>query len=278
MMDPIEAHAARLPATGEGWIPRSHPREVLASALLEGPAGVVVHPLDNVKDHIRKLLAGDPDKWFGMSGLGGFTDRQVLELTGAAAGFVPDHEASTGPVEVDPTLVLDRCEAIGVRLGQACARGERVILATGHPVGMILLYMETARLLASRGAKLLRPADGLEWREGDRHHHWQVRYLNDVGILTDKASARHTHAPEPMERMLEEARPDLVFADHGFAGAAIEAGVETVSIADVNDPALIVAKALGRTEHVVVMDDNVQPDAYWPCFQAIASGVVGLSG
>jgi hypothetical protein len=74
-----------------------------------------------------------------------------------------------------------------------------------------------------------------------------------------------------MTRMLAEARPDLVVADHGFAGAAIEAGVETISIADVNDPALIVAKAQGRTEVVIVMDDHVEPDAYWPCFQAVAS-------
>jgi len=74
-----------------------------------------------------------------------------------------------------------------------------------------------------------------------------------------------------MHLMLEEVRPDLVFADHGFAGAAIQAGVATVSIADVNDPALLVAKRLGRTETVIVMDDNVQPEDYWPCFQAIAS-------
>jgi hypothetical protein len=72
-----------------------------------------------------------------------------------------------------------------------------------------------------------------------------------------------------MRRMLAESAPDVVFADHGFAGAAIERGVDTVSIADVNDPALIVAKAQGRTGVVVVMDDNVQPDTYWPCFQAI---------
>ena len=52
---------------------------------------------------------------------------------------------------------------------------------------------------------------------------------------------------------------------------AIEAGVETLSVADVNDPALIVAKAMGRTHVVVVMDDHVAPDAYWPCFQAIAA-------
>ncbi len=74
-----------------------------------------------------------------------------------------------------------------------------------------------------------------------------------------------------MQRILEEATPDLVFADHGFAGAAIEAGVETLSIADVNDPALLVARHQGRAGPVAVMDDNVQPDAYWPCFQVIAS-------
>jgi hypothetical protein len=74
-----------------------------------------------------------------------------------------------------------------------------------------------------------------------------------------------------MERMLAVERPDLVIADHGLAGAAIQAGVETLSIADVNDPALIVAKAQGRTEVVVVLDDHVPADAYWPCFQAVAA-------
>jgi hypothetical protein len=82
----------------------------------------------------------------------------------------------------------------------------------------------------------------------------------------------HTHSPEPMQLLLGEVAPDLVFADHGFAGAAIEAGVETISIVDVNDPAPVVARAQGRTEHVICMDDNVRPEAYWPCFQALAEG------
>jgi hypothetical protein len=81
-----------------------------------------------------------------------------------------------------------------------------------------------------------------------------------------------------MRLMLEEARPDLVFADHGFAGAAIEQGIETLSIADVNDPALLVARALGRANTVVVMDDNVQPEDYWPCFQAMAAGISARLG
>ena len=90
-------------------------------------------------------------------------------------------------------------------------------------------------------------------------------------MLGDGRVPRHTHKPDAMERMLAEGRPDLVFSDHGFAGAAIEAGVETISIADVNDTALLVAKAQGRTEHVLVFDDHVDPNAYWPVFVALTT-------
>jgi hypothetical protein len=90
-------------------------------------------------------------------------------------------------------------------------------------------------------------------------------------VLTDQASARHTHSPDAMNRILDAETPDLVFADHGLAGAAIERGVDTLAIADVNDPALVVARAQGRCGPVIVMDDNVSPESYWPCFQAIVS-------
>lgn len=271
-MDVIETHAAQLPGIDDRWTPRSYERHELVRGLLEGRiAGPdLSHPLDNVLRNIGLLCQGDSDKQFGMSGLAqAFTPREVLELVGRAAGFEPDPHATTGPVPVDPELVLDACEAVGDRLADACRGGERVILATGHPVGLAHLYIEVGRQLRARGVELLRPHEGVAWRDGDRHHSWQVRYLEGVAMLTDKASARHTHSGDAMVRMLAEARPDLVFADHGFAGAAIEAGIDTVSIADVNDPALLVAQAQGRTETVVVMDDNVQPEAYWPCFQAI---------
>jgi hypothetical protein len=170
---------------------------------------------------------------------------------------------------VDPDRVLDACEAVGDRLAQAVLRGERVILATGHPVGLAHLYIEVGRQLRARGVELLQPFEAVPWHEPGRDHPWEIRYLEGVAMLTDGNSMRHTHDAEPIRRMLAEERPDLVFADHGFAGGAIEAGVETLSIADVNDPALVVAAALGRTEVVVVMDDNVRPEDYWPCFQAI---------
>jgi len=272
-MDVIGSHAARLPALDDRWTPGAVGREELIEGLRSGAVAgpEISHPLDNVLRNIRLLHEGDPDKQFGMTGLQTLGPDEILDLVGRAAGFEPDRTATTGPVPVDPEHVLDACALAGDRFADAIRRGERVILATGHPVGLAHLYIEVGRLLRAGGATIIEPADGETWHDEGRPHPWQIRYLDGVAMLTDEASARHTHAGDAMDRMLDDATPDLVFADHGFAGAAIERGVDAVSIADVNDPALLVAQAQGRTRTVIVMDDNVAPQAYWPCFQAIAA-------
>jgi hypothetical protein len=273
-MDVIESHVSRLPPIDDRWIPRPFDRGELVHGLVDGAVAgsVVSHPMENVLGNIRRLLDGDQDKLFGMTGLAGaMTVAEVLTLVGRAAGFEVDLQWTSGPVPVDPNLVLGACEAVGDRLALACQRGERMILATGHPVGLAHLYIEVGRQLRARGVELLHPHEGVPWRDPGRDHLWEVRFLEGVAMLTDQASMRHTHSGEPMSRMLREDAPDLVFGDHGFAGAAIESGVETLSIADVNDPALLVARAQTRTETVIVMDDNVQPEDYWPCFQAICA-------
>jgi hypothetical protein len=267
-MAAIEPHPARTPKTDPRWEPGTYAREELRRGLSHGgAAGVVSHPMDNVLWKIGLLCDGDPRSQFGLSDVSGMSRAEVLALVARASGFEPDPNVRRGPVRVEPEPVLQACEAVGARLAVACLRGERVVLATGHPTGLIQLYADVGRELAARGVTVLRPADGASWAEG--HHHRELRYFQSVAMLTDRASALHTHSATPMQVVLAAERPDLVLADHGWAGAAIEAGVDTVSIADVNDPALIVAKALGRTEAVIVMDDNVRPDAYWPCFQAI---------
>jgi hypothetical protein len=254
----------------DAWIPRPHERSTLRAALVDsGAAGVNSHDRPNVLWKIKRLCDGDPDSQFGLTGVNDMTPTEVLRLVAEAGGIDADPSARHGLVRVDPDRVLDAFERIGDRLRQAADRGERVLLATGHPTGLPLLYQECGKLLADHGAKLIRPLEGEMWEDEGRRR--QIRFLAGVAMLTDRASALHTHRPEAMERMLDEMTPDLVFADHGFAGAAIEAGVDTVAIADVNDPALVVARAQGRCGAVAVMDDNVQPEAYWPCFQVIAS-------
>ena len=279
-MDVIEAHARRLPALDDRWLPRPYSRQELASALEAGRvAGVATHPLDNVRGNARMLLKGDPDKQFGLTGLSdGLAFHDVLRLVSAEAGEPIDPDQEYGEVHISPDPILAACEALGTRLATAASRGERVLIATGHPGDLDLLYRELEGLLITNGGQVVKPAEGESWRDPDLDHDWFVGYLSGVGMLTDGRVPRHTHRPDGMRTMLARDVPDLVLADHGFAGAAIEAGVETVSVADVNDPALIVAKAQGRTRIVVVMDDHVQPDSYWPCFQAAASAFPQVSG
>jgi hypothetical protein len=272
-MDAITRHVERMPPLDDRWAPRPCSRRELEDALLAGAvAGTATHPLDNVRANALMLIDGDPDKLFGLSGLPGAYDLDgILDLVGDAAGAPIDHEARYGPVEIAPAPIVDRCHAVGERLARAVADRERVVLATGHPVGLGLLYHALDRWLSEAGAEVIRSANGERWRERWLAHDWCIDHWGGVAVLTDGLEPRHTHRPDPMERMLAAARPDLVIADHGFAGAAIEAGVATCSIADVNDPALIVARAQGRTDVVVVMDDHVDPGAYWPCFQAIVA-------
>lgn len=272
-MDVIEAHARRLPPIDDRWTVRPNSDAELERGLMDGGvSGTATHPLDNVRGNILMLLEGDPDKEFGMPGIGeGFELDGVLGLVEDGAGAPIDRDARYGTVEIAPASILAACAAVGDRLARAARAGEAVVLATGHPVGLALLYSEVDRLLTSSGADVLVPAPGLRWSAAGLAHDWFIDHYGHVVVLTDGREPRHTHSGDPMRRVLEAVTPDLVVADHGFAGAAIHAGIETVSIADVNDPALLVAKARGLTETVVVMDDHVEPDAYWPCFQAIAA-------
>ena len=272
--DVIEAHVSRLPPFAEDdWTPRVVDRTDLERALLAGGvAGTATHPIDNVRGNIQKLLDHDPDKEFGLTGLQeGMTLDRVLGLVERAAGVPIDRGARFGPVDIRARSILDASLAARGRLARASENGETIVFATGHPTGLAYLYHELASELARRGASILVLGRGVRWREPGLDHDWFIEHHDGVAMLSDGRAPRHTHKPEAMERMLAEGRPDLVFADHGFAGAAIEAGVETISIADVNDTALLVAKEQGRTKHVLVFDDHVDPNAYWPVFVALTA-------
>ena len=275
--DVIEAHVSRLPPLAEDdWTSRVVDRTALERALLAGGvAGTATHPIDNVRGNIQKLLDHDPDKEFGLTGLQeGMTLDRVLGLVERAAGVPIDRGARFGPVDIRARSIVDASVAAGGRLARASENGETTVFATGHPTGLAYLYHELASELARRGASILVLGRGVRWHEPGLDHDWFIEHHDGVGMLSDGRAPRHTHKPDAMERMLGEGRPDLVFADHGFAGAAIEAGVETISIADVNDTALLVAKEQGRTQHVLVFDDHVDPNAYWPVFLALTSNEV----
>jgi hypothetical protein len=90
--------------------------------------------------------------------------------------------------------------------------------------------------------------------------------------MGDGASLLHTHDPDPMRHVLRQAGAvDLVVADHGFAGAAVAAGIPVVAIMDTNDPALAVVAGRGADVTVVPMDDNRPLNSYTAALQVLTA-------
>jgi len=239
-------------------------RRFLRAHLLEsGIAGETATTRENTVSNAEKLAAGDPDKHLGI-GARGRDAQGVMDAVAALCGCSASLDERAGGGVIDPDLILDALDALGDRLARAAETGERMLIATGHPTGLLPMYMGLARALVARGVKLEAPMDDVRMESPDNHRR-RVRYLDGVAVLMGGADLIHTHESWLMDRLLDVIEaPDLVLADHGWAGAAISRGIETACFTDVNDPAIAVAKADGLVRIVVPCDDNLPPVAYEP--------------
>jgi hypothetical protein len=251
-------------------IDRRELREHLVSSRI---AGDVATTRENNLANYRRMSERDPHFLFGLKPAGRWSPEDVLALMAERCGVIADPEHTGGADTIDPDLTLDRLDDLADRLRLAADRRERLVVATGHPTGLLAVHLELAQALAAAGCTLLTPAAGWRYevtrRDGSVTTR-EIRYLGSVAMLATKGDLVHTHSPEPMVAMLRELRdageapPDLVLADHGWAGAAGERGVDSVGFADTNDPALFVGEAEGKVQVVVPLDDNVSPHLYAP--------------
>lgn len=238
-----------------------------------GLAGEVATAPASTLHNCARLVQGDEHCTFGLSDWRDATVREAVEAIRALCGGDPGGAADPdGPGYIDPDAAVR-----GIRrhrevlAGVAADGGARVLVATGHPTGLLAHYTGLARALQAAGCELLTPLDdvGLGW--GDDGRRRLLRYLDGVAVLCDGASLRHTHRARYLTAALEacDRSPELVIGDHGMAGAAIEGGIPTLSIADVNDPGLPLAAHRGRTDGVLPLDDNLAPRHYLPVTAAM---------
>ncbi len=97
-------------------------------------------------------------------------------------------------------------------------------------------------------------------------------WAGPVAVMGDGASMLHTHDPAPMQSILREVgTANLVVADHGFARAAVAAGMPTVAIMDTNEPALAVVAGRGADLVVVPMDDNRPLNSYAAALEVLTA-------
>ncbi len=253
--------------------PEAARRELLQSGIT-GPHRS--HSRRSTLDKIQPLLDGDPDKTFGLTGMDKHDPADVLSAMAKLIGCSADMECLDDDF-IDPDLTLDAIITAAERLRDHALGGGTLLVATGHPTGMLEHNMRVADAFASAGGKIVRPREGEQIPEPHRpKRDFEIRYTGGVGCLADWGQLKHTHLAYPMEALLEERPwPEMVFADHGFAGAAIERGIPTIAIMDINDHALAVAWAEGRDVTVVPLDDNRPPRLYepsWKLFQQIIFG------
>jgi len=255
-------------------------REDLRAHLLRGRiAGRVATSRQNNLANFARCSARYPGYTFGLDYGPEWSAPAILAMMAERVGVSADPRFTAGVDTIDPDLTLDALDRMAQRLRVAATRRQRVLVATGHPEGIFAIHTEVAAALARSGATVLTPAVGAP---DDSEPGWRRRitYLGGVAVVVSAGGPDHTHSPRPMRTMLAalvadgHPAPDLVVADHGFAGAAAQAGLDTVGYADCNDPALFIGEALGRVRVAVPLDDNVAPHLYAPLTAYLLAGLL----
>jgi hypothetical protein len=248
--------------------------DLIAHLISARIAGSVATTRENNLRNYERLSERDPLYLLGLTLAGDWTPADVLALMARRCGVSPDPAHTHGGDTIDPERTLDRLDAMAGRLRVAADRRERVLVATGHPVGMRPVHTAIAGGLAAAGCELITGVT-TAWEHPDEaaflHQRGTIRFIDGVAMFQSlRGALSHTHSPLPMRAILAdleatgEAPPDLVVADHGWAGAAGEAGIDSVGFADCNDPALFVGEEEGRMLVTVPLDDEVEPGLYAP--------------
>ncbi len=264
---------------GDMPIPGTPSRAELVDHLVKTRiAGEVATPRENNLSHYRQLANGNRHYWFGLEFGDRWTDEQdVLAVMAERVGVNDDPEYRYGQDTIDPELTVGGLERMAARLRKAADGAQRVLFATGHPGGLLDVHHATAAALRTAGCEIVVIPDGLQTDEG------YVMQFADVAVLEHGATLWHTHSGDPMKAVLtaleREGRPlpDLVVADHGWAGYAGRHGVDSMGYADSNDPALFLAEAEGTVQVTVPLDDHVVSPRYYDPMTAYLLSEAGLS-
>lgn len=213
---------------------------------------------------IARLVAGAPDALLGVD-LESVDRDEAWDALADCWGC----PTSGARVSIDPSCTVAGFATAVTRLYAVSSRGGRIALATSRPASLLPLYTRLADHAAGWGAELLTGDHFGSLAAGRRSLWWH----DGVAVVTDGAALLADDAlTAGSEWLFAVGRPDLVIADHGFAGAALAAGHETIAVADLDTPATAVAAARGLPVRMVPLHDGRPPPAYLPLL-ALVDGV-----
>ena len=215
---------------------------------------------------IEQVVEHNPSYTFGLEEhLQGVTFEEAYYTTASYTGHPPDREENPGRGCIDPANTAAGLLEAGERIRAVAETGGSFLFGTGHPGAMLFYYLNVARWVEELGGKIYTvEVDGRYEKEKP------LDWVGPVAVVGDGASLYHTHSPAPMQDVLKEVgMVDLVVADHGFAGAAVAAGVPAVAVMDTNDPSLAVTARRGADLTIVPIDDNRPQNSYVAAIQVL---------
>ena len=236
-------------------------------------AGVVgtntSHGAENNLHKIDLLTEFDASTTFGMKDLlFGVGSEEAYEAVAHHLGYPPDAEETPGRGSIDPSRTAASLLEAGGRIQATARAGGRIVFGTGHPGALLVYYLGLARWVEGLGGEAL-----VMESQGREEQDVPLDWAGPVAVMGDGASLLHTHDPTLMQHVLRQVGAvDLVVADHGFAGAAVAAGIPVVAIMDTNDPALAVVAQRGVDIQVIPMDDNRPLNFYAATLEVLKAG------
>lgn len=236
-------------------------RNRLRRTLLDsGVTGTIeAHPAKTNVESLKRLLNGDPYVTFGIAAVHDAVNHKrfnlgsLTDIMSHSLGISAERFTEPGAGYISPERTARRLHALKEQVDATIALGGSILLGTSHPGSLATHYLVLANYIRERGGRLSLLNE--PFKVGD------YRWLDNVGgvhMLTDEGQLMHTHESAGFYGLISafNERPALVLADHGYAGAAINHGIATIALHDVDDPGIPVAEYLGCDVIAVPMNDN----------------------
>lgn len=235
-------------------------RKLRSTLLSSGVTGEISnHVAKTNLESLQRLMKSDPYVTFGIQAVElaaskrAFTLPSLTAIMAASLGITTDRFEKSGPGYIDPQLTGERLDQMVEIIEATISDGGQIVLATSHPGSLLSYYLRLADFIIRTGGTIATTSEPVLIAD--------YRWIDSVGgvhVLTDEGGLLHTHDSAGFAKFLA-ALPDLpalVIADHGYAGAAINAGIKTIALHDVDDPGIPVAAHLGCDVLAIPMNDN----------------------
>src|SRR5262249_29850413 len=158
-----------------------------------------------------RVAHGAPAVLFGLPPFPGLTLEHVEAAVDAIYGWEGD-----GPrARIGPNHTIAGFTSAVLRVLEIARANGRVAFATARPASLLPLYRRLAARAAAEGADVLEAEETASFGPSGR----RVRWVDHVAVLTDGAALLAEGSVEATEEWLFTLpRPDLVIADHVYAG------------------------------------------------------------